>query len=158
MNLRAKKQLAAKTFGVGKGRIIFVTERLDEIKEAITKQDMRELQKEGAIMIKEIKGRRKIVNKKRKNSPGNVRKKVNVRKKKYVILTRKLRKLVKEMKKKGNLNRDEIIGIRKKIRNKVFKSKAHLKEHLRTEDKSPESNEKSIKQKKIKRISKGKTK
>ena len=55
MNLRAKKQLAANTFGVGKGRIAFVNERIEEIKEAITKQDMRNLQKDGAIIIKEIR-------------------------------------------------------------------------------------------------------
>jgi len=66
MNLRAKKQLAANTLGVGKGRIIFVNERLEEIKEAITKQDMRNLQKDGAIIIREVKGRSKNVNKHKK--------------------------------------------------------------------------------------------
>ena len=66
MNLRAKKQLAANTFGVGKSRILFVNERIEEIKEAITKQDMRNLQKEGAIIIKEIKGRAKNIKNSRK--------------------------------------------------------------------------------------------
>ncbi len=43
MNLRTKKELAAKALKVGKERIVFVEARLDEIKEAITKQDMRDL-------------------------------------------------------------------------------------------------------------------
>lgn len=130
MNLRSKKQLAAKTFGVGKSRILFVNERIEEIKEAITKQDMRNLQRDGAIIIKEIKGRGKNIKKNRKRSVGNIRKKVNIRKKEYVILTRKLRRAIAEKKQKGEINREEVKEIRKKIRNKLFKSNAHLKENM----------------------------
>jgi large subunit ribosomal protein L19e len=130
MNLRSKKQLAATTFGVGKGRIAFVNERMEEIKEAITKQDMRNLQKDGAIIIKEIKGRGKNIPKKRKRGIGKVRRRVNTRKKDYVILTRKLRKFIAEKKKKGELTIKEVKEIRKKIRNKMYKSKAHLKDNL----------------------------
>ncbi|MGY4884224.1 MAG: 50S ribosomal protein L19e [Nanobdellota archaeon] len=130
MNLRSKKQLAAKTFGVGKARIVFVNERIEEIKEAITKQDMRNLQKDGAIIIKEIKGRSKNAKKTGKKGMGNVRKKVNTRKKDYVILTRKLRRVIADKKQKGELNIVEIKKLRQKIRNKMFKSKAHLKEYL----------------------------
>ncbi len=54
MNLRKKKALAARTFGVGLSRIEFLEPRLDEIKEAITKQDIRDLYKDGAIRIKNI--------------------------------------------------------------------------------------------------------
>ena len=59
MNLGKKKILAANALKVGTQRIIFVKSRLDEIKEAITKQDMRELNAEGAILIREMKGKRK---------------------------------------------------------------------------------------------------
>jgi len=130
MNLRSKKQLAAKTFGVGKGRIAFVNERIEEIKEAITKQDMRNLKKDGAIIIKEIKGRGKNIKKNRKKGVGNVRQNVNTRKRDYVILTRKLRKVVADKERKGEINREEMKEIRKKIRNKIFKSKSHLKEYM----------------------------
>jgi large subunit ribosomal protein L19e len=130
MNLRAKKNLAAKTFGVGKERIAFVNERIEEIKEAITKQDMRTLQKDGAIIIKEIRGRGKNPSKSRKKGKGNIRKRVNTQKKDYVILTRKLRRFLAEKKKKGEISREEIKKIRKKIRNKLFKSKSHLKENM----------------------------
>ncbi len=129
MNLRTKKELAAKTFGVGKGRILFVEGRLDEIKEAITKQDMRDLQKDGAIKIKEIKGRRNE-NKKAKKSAGNIRKNVNKRKKNYVVLTRKLRNYVKDLSKRDGLKKEDIKEIRKKIKNKSFRSKSHLKEQI----------------------------
>lgn len=124
MNLAKKKALAARTLEVGKGRIIFVNARLNEIKEAITKQDIRDLNKEGAILIKGIKGRKRNINKKKKRSVGNVRKKVNKRKQEYVKLTRKLRKYVATVMK----DKKEIKEIRKKIRNKSFRSLAHLKE------------------------------
>jgi len=68
--------------------------------------------------------------KKTRRSPGNIRKKVNKRKQEYVIMTRKLRKYAAEMKKQGRLSKEEVIDIRKKIRNKVFRSKAHLKEYI----------------------------
>lgn len=129
MNLRTKKELAAKALKVGKDRIVFVNARLDEIKEALTKQDIKDLKQEGAIKVKEIKGRKKNV-KTRKKSPGKIRKNVNTRKRDYVIMTRKLRGYVAEMKKRGELSAEEVIDIRKKIRNKIFRSKAHLKEYI----------------------------
>jgi large subunit ribosomal protein L19e len=130
MNLRAKKQLAANTFGVGKGRIMFVNERIEEIKEAITKQDMRNLHQDGAIIIKEIKGRSKNIKKKKKRGFAGVRKNVNTRKRDYIILTRKLRKVLADKKRKGEIKQKEVKELRKKIRNKTFKSKAHLKEYM----------------------------
>lgn len=130
MNLSKKKELAKRTFGIGKDRIIFVESRLDEIKDAITKQDIRDLRGSGAIIIKEIGGRKGAKNKRRRGA-GNIRKGTKVRKRDYVILTRKLRKHVAEMKKSGELAKDKLDDIRKKIRNKAFRSKAHLREHLK---------------------------
>ena len=130
MNLRKKKELAARTLKVGKSRIAFLKPRLSETKEAITKQDIKDLKKEGAIVVKDIKGRRKNLKKKAKRSVGNVRKKVNTRKRDYVIMTRKLRGYVAEMKKQGSLSREEVKDIRNKIRNKIFRSKAHLRDYI----------------------------
>ena len=130
MNLRKKKLLAKRALNVGNARIIFLQSRLDEIKEAITKQDIKTLQKDGAIIIREIKGRRKIMKKKTKRGPGKRKKNVNTRKRDYIILTRKLRKHVADMKIKGIITKEEGTEIRKRIRNKVFRSKSHLKEHI----------------------------
>ena len=130
MNLRKKKELAAKALKVGKKRIVFITPRLDEIKEAITKQDIKDLKNEGAIVIREVKGRKKVKTRKKKRSTGKIKKKVNTRKREYVIMTRKLRKYTSGLKEKGNLNQEEVKEIRNKIRNKFFRSKAHLKEYI----------------------------
>lgn len=129
MNLSKKKELAKRTFGVGEDRIVFVESRLNDIKEAITKQDMRDLRQDKAIIIKEKKGRKKVI-RKRRRSTGNIRKKINTRKRDYVILTRKLRKYVSEIKNQGKISKEEVNDIRKKIRNKAFRSKSHLKEYI----------------------------
>ncbi len=130
MNLGKKKGLASRALKLKKDRIVFLQSRLDEIKEAITKQDIMDLKREGAIVIKDIKGKRKNIGKGRKRSPGNIRKKVNRRKKDYVIMTRKLRKYTAEMKKQEKISKEDATEIRKKIRNKIFRSKAHLKEYI----------------------------
>jgi len=129
MNLRNKKELTKRALKVGKDRIMFVTSRLGDIKEALTKQDIRDLKKDGAIVVKDIRGRKKV-RKVNNRSTGNIRKKVSTRKQDYVIMTRKLRRYVSEMKKQGNVTHDEYKDIRKKIRNKAFKSKANLKEYI----------------------------
>ena len=130
MKLDKKKELAAKTLCVGKNRIIFEKSRLGEIKEAITRQDIRDLVAGGAIKINLMKGRRK--NKRKKSrSAGNIRKKVNKRKQEYVKLTRKLRRHITELKKHGRINQDAYSVLRKRIKAKLFRDKRHLQEQIK---------------------------
>ncbi len=130
MNLRNKKELAARTMKIGKNRIKFVESRLEDIKEAITKQDIRDLVNDKAIIIKDRKGRKKTKKSSSRKSTGNIRKKVNTRKQRYVKLTRKLRKYVKELKEQGKITSEEVKKIRRDIRNKKFKNKASLKNFI----------------------------
>lgn len=130
MNLKTKKELASRTLGVGKGRIRFVESRIPEIKEAITKQDIRDLVQDKAILIKEITGKKKV-RKKARRSPGNIRKKIKQRKRLYMVLTRKLRKYLAEMKKQGNITQDELKKMRKKIKNKEFANLKAIKQHIK---------------------------
>ena len=129
MDLSKKKKLAERTFGVGRERVVFVESRLGDIKDAITKQDIRDLYNDGAIIIKNIKGRKKVVRKTNK-SRGNVRKKVRKRKREYLILTRKLRRYVSDVNKQGKISKKDFNDIRKKIRNKSFKNKMQLREQI----------------------------
>ncbi|MEA3329772.1 MAG: 50S ribosomal protein L19e [Nanoarchaeota archaeon] len=130
MNLRRKTKLASDTLKVGKKKIVFNIEKLDEIKEAITKQDIRDLKESGAISIKEPKGRKKQVKRKTRRRVGKVKIRVKTRKQDYVKMTRKLRAYLKELKKQERLSQNVIIDARKKIRNKFYKSKRHLKQEL----------------------------
>lgn len=132
MKLESKKELAARTLNIGKARIAFNIERLAQIKEAITKQDIRDLQKDGAIIIKEIKGRRKNIKRKTRRRIGSVKMKVNKKKREYMNLTRKLRTYTKSLRKTGQVDNETYRKIRKEIRAKSFRSKAHLKERITT--------------------------
>ncbi len=132
MQLAKKKALAAKVLGVGKGRIIFVETHLQEIKEAITRQDILDLHKSGAIEIREVKGRKKIVRRKHRRRTGKIKMKVNNRKQEYVIITRKLRKFVRGLVRVGKIDKEKNREVRRMIRARKFKSKRHLKESLET--------------------------
>lgn len=128
MNLKNKKQLAAKVMGVGKERIYFNQENLKQISEAITRQDILDLSESGAIVVKEVKGRKKVVKRKHKRRVGKIKKRVDKSKKNYVLLTRKLRTHAKSMKKRGQIDTEKYREIRKGIKASKFKSKRHLVE------------------------------
>jgi len=128
MQLSKKKALAAKVLGVGKDRVIFVDGNLPEIKEAITRADIAELFKSGAIKIREVNGRRTHVKRKYRRGIGKVKKKVKTGKQDYVKLTRKLRKNVKSLLKTGKINKEKYHNLRRMIRASKFKSKRHLSE------------------------------
>ena len=131
MKLEKKRNLASRALKVGKNRIVFNTSRLKEIKEAITKQDIKDLKESGAIAVKEVKGRRKIVKRKTRRRFGSIKKKVKGGKRKYVILTRKLRAHLKYLKRNKKITQEEFIQLRKKIKNSAFRSLAHLNEYIK---------------------------
>ena len=130
MNLTKRKELAAKVLKVGKNRIVFVKENLPEIKEAITRMDILDLHKSGAIKIREVSGRKKIVKRKNRRRTGKIKKTVNTRKAEYVIITRKLRAFTRGLVRTGKLDKEANRRVRKEIRARKFKSKRHLKESL----------------------------
>jgi len=130
MQLARKKELAAKVLRVGKNRIVFVEGRLKEIKEAISRMDIMDLHKSGAILIREVSGRKKIVGRKHRRRTGKIKKQVNNRKAEYVIITRKLRAFVRGAFRTGKIDAAEKQEIRKQIRARKFRSKRQLKESL----------------------------
>jgi large subunit ribosomal protein L19e len=134
MDLTKKKELASKALKVGKNKIIFDSERISEIKEAITKQDIRELYAEGVIRIRPTPGRKKLVKRKTKRRAGKIKQTLNTRKQDYVKLTRKLRAFIKSVYKTGKIDDKTYKTVRNKIRMKEFKSKANLKEYLKHEN------------------------
>ena len=128
MKLTHKKALAAKTFKVGKERIIFNANRLAEIAEALTKQDIRDLFAQGAIFIRPSKGRHAHTSHSRRRRQGSIKKRVKKSKQKYVIITRKLRAYVRELEEHERITPEQHISFRKEIRAHRYKSKAHFKE------------------------------
>ena len=96
MDLSRKKALVARTLGVGKGRVRFNINNINEIKEALTKQDVRDLVANKSISLREIKGR-KINPPAKRRRAGSIRMRPNSRKRDYMTLTRKLRSYLSEI-------------------------------------------------------------
>ncbi len=130
MNLKKKKELASRTLGVGKNKIYFNPESLNEIKEAITKQDIKTLYDKGIIQIKPTPGRKKVVRRKRRKGPGKIKMKIKHRKQDYVKITRKLRGYLKALRNNEEISREIYYDIRKKIKMRIFKNMANFKEYL----------------------------
>ncbi len=131
MKLEKKKDLVSRVLGVGKHRILFNKENLPEIKEAITRQDIRDLVGARAIIVKEPKGRKKIVRRKTRRRSGSIKKKVNSRKKEYMAITRKLRAHIKNLKLKQKISSENYLTLRKEIRARQHKSLSQLKERVK---------------------------
>ncbi len=151
MKLEKKRELASRALGIGRNRIVFNKERLAEIKEAITKEDMKHLAKEGAITIKETRGRRKIEKRENRRRAGSIKKSTNVRKREYVVLTRKLRAYLAELRRKGTISRDNYRDLRKQIRLKAFKSKSSLRGHISLKENTEDERNRKDNTKKKKR-------
>lgn len=132
MKLESKKALAARSLKVGLKRIVFNTTRLADIKEAITKQDIKDLKESGAISIKEVKGRRKVKKRKTRRRAGSVKQKVKTKKKDYMIITRKLRSHISHLKARKNISNETFLDLRKQIRASNFRSLSNLKAHIKT--------------------------
>ena len=131
MKLQNKKALASRTFKVGKGRIIFNQSRLSEIKEAITKQDFRDLKNSGAIFLADKKGRKKVVRKVKRRRMGSVKQKPKGGKRGYIIITRKLRSYLKFLRSNKKVSKEQYLKLRNQIRNKSFKDLSHFKEKIK---------------------------
>ncbi len=131
MNLKKKKELAARTLGVGKNRIILDNNRLEEIREAITRQDIKDLKKQEIIKIKEKRGRKKKKKRKTKRRGGSKRKRINKRKQDYVKMVRKMRRILKNLKEKKEISKEEYQDLRNKIKAKKFRDSKHLLEAVK---------------------------
>jgi len=131
MQLNKKKELAAKVLGIGKDRIIFMPASLSEIKEAITRQDILDLQKAGAIQIREIRGRKKFIKRKHRRGIGKVEQRVPEKKKVYMLLTRKLRGTARGLLAMKKITVEQYQGIRTMIKASRFKSRRHLIDSLK---------------------------
>ena len=78
VNLKAKKRLVSRMVGVGVSRVWFDSQHLEDIADAITRENIRSLMTANTILIKSIKGtsrgrakQKKIQRKKRGTTAGS---------------------------------------------------------------------------------------
>ena len=137
MNLRSQKRVASEVLGISAKRVWFDGSRLEEIKESITKQDIRRLIGLGVIRPKPEKGvsrgrARHVMAQKRKGrrkGPGTRKGKATARlsrKESWMILIRAQRRLLKTLKDKGLLKLDVYRDFRRKAKGGFFRSKRHI--------------------------------
>jgi len=137
VNLKAKKRLAARVSGVGVNRIKFDTDHLDDIADAITRENIRSLFTANTIRIKSFTGTsrgRAHAKKAQRNKRGTTqgskqgRKGARVGKKTvYVAKVRSLRRLLKIAKDRKDLTNPEFWILYKKVGGNTVRNKAHLR-------------------------------
>jgi large subunit ribosomal protein L19e len=137
VNLKAKKRLASRITGVGVHRIKFDVDHLDDVADAITRENIRSLITANTIKIKSIVGTsrgRAHTKKSQKNKRGTTqgskqgRKGARVGTKKvYVAKVRSLRRLLKIAKDRKDLTNTEFWTLYKKVGGNTIRNKAHLR-------------------------------
>ena len=141
MRLTIQKRLAAQTFGCSQKKILFDNTRLDEIKEAITKSDIRSLIKDNAITKKKTKessrARARIRSEQRKKGrqcgAGSRKGKKGARlakKKKWIMKVRAQRKLLETLRGKGIISGKSYRGLYMKAKGGFFRSRRHIKLYI----------------------------
>ena len=137
VNLKAKKRLAARVTGVGVHRIRFDTDHLDDVADAITRENIRSLITANTIRIKSFTGTsrgraqtKKIQKGKRGATQGSKRGRKGARvgkKEVYVAKVRSLRRLLKIAKDRKDLTNPEFWTLYKKVGGNTVRNKAHLR-------------------------------
>lgn len=141
MKLGAQKRLAGNVMKCSPKRVKFDKERLEEIKESITKADIKSLIKDNAISKVKEKGvsrvrarKRKIQKSKgRRRGPGSRKGKKTARlprKEQWMNRVRKQREFIKELKDKKQLDVTIYRILYRKIKGGFFRSKRHVKLYL----------------------------
>ncbi len=138
MNLRNKRLIASRILKVGLDRVWFDPGRGSEIKEAITRDDLRKLIVNGAILVKQKKGVsrgrfRMIILQKRKgrqSGPGSKEGKATSRlgrKEKWVKKIRAQRSLFLDLLNKKVITNETYSHLRSKAKGGFFRSRRHIK-------------------------------
>ena len=149
VNLRAKKRLVSRVTGVGIHRVWFDSDHLDDIEDAITRENIRSLLTANTIKIKSFRGTstaraklKKIQKKKRGRGQGSKKGKKGARigkKQVYVKKVRSLRYLLKIVKDRKEITNKQFWSLYKKIGGNTVRNKAHLRsliEETKSEQKS----------------------
>ena len=138
MNLRNQRRISAQIFGVGLKRVWMDTQRLEEIKEAITKVDLISLIRSGAIQkkpqtghsqgrtrkkkIQKSKGRQKGIGSRKGKSGARLPKK-----QRWMNTIRQQRALLKRLIEKDMITNVIYRDMYRKTKGGAFRSRRHLK-------------------------------
>ncbi len=142
MELKAQRRLASQILKCSGKRIVFDSNRLEDIKEAITKADIRGLVNNKVITKKPIKGVSRVRARKRKEQKrkgrqkgfGSKKGKRGARlpkKKAWMDKVRIQRSFIKHLRDKKAIKKEDYQNIYLKIKGGFFRSKRHIKLYLK---------------------------
>ena len=141
MKLKIQKRLAASIMGCSQKRVVFDQASLEDIKEAITKTDIRSLVGDKIIQAKPVHGvararANKIRNQKRKGlrkGPGKRKGKDTARNKPkriWITRVRHQRDYLKSLKEKKIITNRAFTELYSKVKGGFFRSKKHINIYL----------------------------
>lgn len=142
MNLSTQKRLAASIMKVGRNKVWFDPNRMEEIKEAITKADLRRLVQDYAIQVRPEQGssrgriRKNKLQKKKGRQAGPGSKKGAkfsrvARKSRWMDKIRSQRFFIKDLKTKGLIDTGTYRDCYLKCKGGFFRSIRHIKTYLK---------------------------
>jgi len=140
-SLANQKRISAQILKVGVTKVWFDPDRLEEVKEAITKADIRRLINDYAIQAKptvgtsRLRARKRLTQRRkgRQKGPGKKKGTHNARlpkKRVWITKMRAQRGLVKELREKSLIDTPTFKDIYAKIKGGFFRSRRHIKLYL----------------------------
>jgi len=132
VNLTLQKRLAAVILKVGRTRVWLDPEKMDDIKNAITRADVRKLINRGYIKATREKIKKSKPKKKRRGV-GSRKGAAGTRlssKRKWINTVRPLRKMIKELRDTNKINKATYRKLYLSIKAGTFRSRTHLRLYL----------------------------
>lgn len=144
MNLSNQRRMAAEILKCGIHRVWIDPNRMEEVADAITREDVRAAIRAGIIRKLPVKGQsrgrvryRALQKKKgRRRGPGSRKGSSGARspkKARWMRTIRALRRVLKELRDEGKLERSTYRMLYLRAKGGMYRSKAHLLQHLRAE-------------------------
>ena len=138
VNIKKKRELVARILGVGSNRIRFEPDRLEDVGDSITRENIRSLVNSGAVWTVQRKGTsrgrsvaKKSVWKIHGKGPGSKKGKKTARvgkKAVYVVRVRSMRYHLKVLKDRKDINNEAYWNLYKKVNGGQVRSLAHLRD------------------------------
>ncbi|MGC8644762.1 MAG: 50S ribosomal protein L19e [Thermoplasmata archaeon] len=140
--LLAQKRMAASILKVGMSRVWMDTKSIDEISEAVTRDDVRKLIKRNVIQKRPVKGnsrgrirvakmQRKKGRRKGQGSRKGTRNAREPRKRRWVKTVRGMRNVLRELRDSGKISREDYRAYYKRIKGGTFRSRADMLLHMK---------------------------
>jgi len=144
MDLKSQRRMASDIMGVGENRVWMDPEQTDQIDEAITRKDIRNLIEGGAIQKKDVKGTSKARAKKTKKQKEKGRRKGHGSRKgskkarksekdEWMETIRALRSELKDMRDEEEISQEQYRELYRKAKGGFFRNRKHLQNYVKNE-------------------------